>query len=162
MVLHQFLKGTKWHPTPVSLSGKSHGQRSLVGCSPQGRKGSGTTERLTQQCQSRTSLVAQLVKNLSAMQETWIRSLGWEDLLEEGMATHSSILAWRIPMTEEGPGKLQSMGLQRVNTAQCQSNNSCFTFRQQESIDVFIAGARMSGVDAEEKVSSVWLKQSCP
>ena len=59
------------------------------------------------------SLVAQLVKNLSAMQETWIRSLGWEDLLEEGMATHSSILTWRIPMTEE-PGKLQSMGLQRV------------------------------------------------
>ena len=43
------------------------------------------------------SLVAQTVKNLSAMQETWVRSLGWEDLLEEGMATHSSILAWRIP-----------------------------------------------------------------
>ena len=44
------------------------------------------------------SLVAQMVKNLLAMQETWIRSLGWEDLLEEDMATHSSILAWRIPM----------------------------------------------------------------
>ena len=44
------------------------------------------------------SLVAQLVKNLPAMQEIWIRSLGWEDALEEGMATHSSILAWRIPM----------------------------------------------------------------
>ena len=43
-----------------------------------------------------TSLVAQLVKNLPAMQETWIRSLGWEDPLEKGMATHSSILAWRI------------------------------------------------------------------
>ena len=44
------------------------------------------------------SLVAQLVKNLPAMQETWIQFLGWEDPLEEGMATHSSILAWRIPM----------------------------------------------------------------
>ena len=43
------------------------------------------------------SLVAQLVKNLPAMQETWVQSLGWEDALEEGMATHSSILAWRIP-----------------------------------------------------------------
>ena len=45
------------------------------------------------------------------MQETWVRSLGWEDLLAEGMATHSSILAWRIPWTE-GPGGLQSKGLQ--------------------------------------------------
>ena len=44
------------------------------------------------------SLVAQTVKNLPAMQETWVRSLGWEDSLQEGMATHSSILAWRIPM----------------------------------------------------------------
>ena len=47
------------------------------------------------------------------MGETWIRSLGWEDPLEEGMATHSRILAWRIPWTEE-PGKLQTMGSQRV------------------------------------------------
>ena len=60
-----------------------------------------------------TSLVAQTVKNLPAMQETQFRSLGWEDPLEEGMATHSSILAWRIPWTEE-PGGLQSMGYQRV------------------------------------------------
>ena len=45
-----------------------------------------------------TSLVAQMVKNLPAMQETWVQSLGWEDGLEEGIATHSSILAWRIPM----------------------------------------------------------------
>ena len=54
-----------------------------------------------------------MVKNMRAMWETWIRSLGWEDPLEEGMATHSSILAWRIPWTEE-PGKLQSMLWQRV------------------------------------------------
>ena len=59
------------------------------------------------------SLVAQTVKNPPAMRETWIRSLGWEDPLEEGMATHSSILAWRIPGTEE-PDGLQSTGSQRV------------------------------------------------
>ena len=54
------------------------------------------------------SFVAQLVKNLPAMQETWVRSLGWEDPLEKGKATHSSILAWRIPRT------IQYMGSQRV------------------------------------------------
>ena len=59
------------------------------------------------------SLVAQLVKNPPALWETWVRSLGWEDPLEKGKATHSSILAWRIPWTEE-PGGLQSMGSQRV------------------------------------------------
>ena len=58
-------------------------------------------------------LVAQIVKNLSAMQETWALSLGQEDLLEKGMATHSSILFWRFPWTEESGG-LQSMGSQRV------------------------------------------------
>ena len=59
------------------------------------------------------SLVAQLVKNLPAVQETWIQSLGWEDPLEKEMVTHSSILAWKISWTEE-PGGLQSMGLQGV------------------------------------------------
>ena len=59
------------------------------------------------------SLVAQMVKNLPVMQETQVRFLGWEDLLEEGMATHSSILAWRMPWAEK-PGGLQSMGSQRV------------------------------------------------
>ena len=54
------------------------------------------------------SLVAQMVKNLPAMQETWVQSLGWEDPLEKGMATHCSILAWRIPWTEE-PGRLYSL-----------------------------------------------------
>ena len=61
------------------------------------------------------SLVAQLVKNPPAMQETWVRSLGWEDLLEKGMAKHSSILAWEITWTEELDG-LQSMGSQELNT----------------------------------------------
>ena len=59
----------------------------------------------------RASLVAQMVKNLPAVQETQVQSPGWENPLEKGMATHFSILAWRILWTEE-PGRLQSMGLQ--------------------------------------------------
>ena len=59
------------------------------------------------------SLVAQIVKIPPAMQKTQVQSLGWEDPLENGTATHSSILSWRIPWTEE-PGRLQSMGSQRV------------------------------------------------
>ena len=58
-------------------------------------------------------LVAQTVKHLPAMQETQVQSLVWEDPLEKEMATHSSLVAWRIPWTEE-PGRLESMGLQRV------------------------------------------------
>ena len=61
----------------------------------------------------RASLEAQMVKNLPAVRETWIRSLGHEDPLEKRMATHSSILAWKIPWTEE-PGRLQFTGLQWV------------------------------------------------
>ena len=61
----------------------------------------------------RTSLVAQMVKNLPAMWETWIQCLGWEVPLEKRMATYSSILAWGIPGTEE-PGRLQSTGSQRI------------------------------------------------
>ena len=60
-----------------------------------------------------TSLVAQTVNHLPTMRETWVQPLGWEDLLEKEMATHSSILAWKIPWMEE-PGRLQSMGSQRV------------------------------------------------
>ena len=60
-----------------------------------------------------TSLVAQTVKHLSMMLETWVQSLGQEDLLEKEMAIHSSTIAWKIPRTEE-PGRLQSMGSQRV------------------------------------------------
>ena len=59
------------------------------------------------------SLIAQLVKNLPTVQETRVRSLGGEDPLEKGMGTHSSILAWRLPWTEE-PGGLQSVGSQRA------------------------------------------------
>ena len=64
-------------------------------------------------CVYHICLVAQLVKNPPAMQETWVQSLGWEDPLEKGMATHSSILVWRIPWTEE-PDRLESTGLKRA------------------------------------------------
>ena len=70
-----------------------------------------------------------MVKNLTAMQETWVTSLGQEGPLEKGMATHSSILAWEIPWTKE-PDELQSMGLQRVRhdlaTKQQQQSNCCY------------------------------------
>ena len=68
---------------------------------------------ITSTSQDWASLTAQMVKNPPTMQETWVRSLGWEDTLEKGMATHSRILAWRIPWSEE-PGGLQSKGSQRV------------------------------------------------
>ena len=61
------------------------------------------------------SLLTQMVKNLPVMQEAWVQSLGWEDPLEKGMATHSSSLAWRIPWTEE-PGGLQSMRTKESDT----------------------------------------------
>ena len=57
--------------------------------------------------------MAQTAKRLPIMRETWVQSLGWEDLLEKEMATHSSILAWKIPRAEK-PGRLQSIGSQRV------------------------------------------------
>ena len=59
--------------------------------------------------------MAQMVNSLPTMRETWVQSLGWEDPLEKGMATDSSILVWRIPWTEDS-GELQSVGLQRVRT----------------------------------------------
>ena len=65
----------------------------------------------------RASLIAQLVKNLPAMQETWVRFLGQEDPLEKEMVTHSSILGWRIPWREE-LGGLQSMGSQESDTTE--------------------------------------------
>ena len=63
------------------------------------------------------SLMAQLVKHLSMMWETWVRSLGWEDPLEKEMVTHSITIAWKIPWMEE-PGGLQSMGSLRVGTTE--------------------------------------------
>ena len=91
------------------------GEGNLACCSPLGHQESCTTEWVNWTEQNRYIFlkIAQTVKNLHAMQETWVWSLGWDDPLEKGVATHSSILARRIPWTEE-PGGLQSMGLQRV------------------------------------------------
>ena len=74
-----------------------------------------TSEQTSKEGGQEEWIVAQLVKNLPAMQETWVQSPGQEDPLEKGMATHSSILAWRISWTEE-PGSLQSTGLQELDT----------------------------------------------
>ena len=93
--------------------------RSLMGSGPWGHKELDITEvayhACTHMCNTyfRASLMAQMVKNLPAMQKTWVQSLGQEDPLEKGMATHSSILAWEILRTEE-PGRIQSMESQRV------------------------------------------------
>ena len=76
--------------------------------------------------------MAQTIKNLSAMQETWVRSLGRENALEKGMATHSSILARRIPQTEE-PGGLQSVGSQRVGRNWV-ANTFSFTFNTNSTL----------------------------
>ena len=89
--------------TAISLLGKSHGQKSLAGYGLWGHK----------ELDKAASLVAQRLKRLPLMRETWVQSLGQEYLLEKKMATHSSILAWRIPWTEE-PGGIQSTGSQRV------------------------------------------------
>ena len=70
------------------------------------------SESRTSYLEQSASLVAQMVKKLQAVQETQVPSLGQGDPLEKGMATHSSVLAWRVPWTEE-PGGLQSMGLQK-------------------------------------------------
>ena len=105
----------KWQPTPVFLAGESHGQRSLAGYSPWGLKESDATERLTH---TDTGLNegfpgGSAVENLAAMQETQVQSLRWEDPLEEDMATHCSILGWRLPWTQE-PGGLWRMRLHIV------------------------------------------------
>ena len=83
---------------PGSISGSSRSTGEGIGCPLQ---------------YSWASLVTQLVKNPPVMQETWVQSLGWEDPLVKGMTTHSSIVSWTIPWTEE-PGRLQSTGSQRV------------------------------------------------
>ena len=83
----------------------------------------------------RASLVAQMVKNLPAMQETQVQPLGQEDPLEKGMAMHSSILAWRIPWTEESGG-LQSVGLQRVRHAWV--TNAIYVCKNTDTIQFFI------------------------
>ena len=91
------------------------GKNSISHCNNNNKKhlGINLIFLLLQWDEAGASLVVQMIKNLPAVQETQIRSLGQEDTLEKGMAIHSSILAWRISWTEE-PGRLQSMGFQRI------------------------------------------------
>ena len=89
-----------WQSTPVLLPGESHGQRSLAGYINRVTKSRTWLKQLcTHILLYWASLVAKLVKNLPAMWETWVWSLGWGDPLEKGKATHCSIMAWRIPWT---------------------------------------------------------------
>ena len=87
--------------------------------------------------------MAQLVKNPPAMRETWVRFLGREDPLEKGRATHYSILAWRIPWTQE-PGRLQSMGLQQLDTS-CRLSAAFFRLRIQDSFPRCSASGGVGG-----------------
>ena len=121
----------KWQPTPVFLPGESQGRGSLVAAvygvaqsrtglkwrssssSSRNKKGKWEKKKIWVHTIKQASLLAQMVKNLHAMREAWVRSLDWEDPLKKGMAAHFSILAWRIPWTEE-PGRLQTMGSQRT------------------------------------------------
>ena len=89
-----------------------------------------------------TSLVAQTVKNLLAMQETWVRSLGQEDSLEKEMATHSSIPAWRIPWTKE-PYRLQSMGVQRVGHDWVTNTRTHWSF----NLSIFLKFSEIKGIN---------------
>ena len=87
------------------------------------------------------SLIAQLVKNLPATRETWVWSLGWENPLEKGTATHSSILAWRIPWTEE-TGRLWSIGSQRVRNDWVTFTFSSFQFSHFDTKRYFLEWKR--------------------
>ena len=104
-------------PLPGTVPGSSAGKESACNAGHAGlisRSERSAGEGIGYPLQSSwASLVAQLVKNPPAMQETWVQSLCWEDPLDKGKATPSRILAWRIPWTEE-PGSLWSIGSQRV------------------------------------------------
>ena len=109
-----------WQPTPVFLPRESHGQRSLAGYGPWGCKEPDTSylldlAHISGDMEGRNCYLAQMIKNLPAMQETRVQSLGQEDPLEKEVATHSNILAWESPWTEE-TGRLQSMGSQELDT----------------------------------------------
>ena len=107
-------------------------------------------------------MLVQLVKNppiMQEMQETWVWSLGWKDPLEEGMATHSSILAWRIPWTEE-PGGLQCMGLQRVRhdwATKHSTETKGWKFRPGGNLPLFFSGNSQGGLG--RRLAPVWRNQ---
>ena len=114
---HHWLNGMSLSKSPVTVKGKEAWCAMVRGVAEGGtwpHDWTTTTSIIMtggQTSHYRASLVAQTVKNPPAMQETWVQPLGWEDSLEKGMATHTSILAWRIPRTEE-TSRIQSMGSQ--------------------------------------------------
>ena len=115
------LQGWFWYQIPYNC--KKHQAFILWGIRP-AEKSSPLFFFFWQQTRpNRASLVAQMVKNLPAKQETWVWSLGWEDSWRKGLATHSSTLAWRIPWTEE-PGGLQSMGSHRLDMTEWLSKHT--------------------------------------
>ena len=108
-------------------------------------------------CLYLTSLVAQTVKHLPTLWETWVQSLGQEDLLKKEMATHSSILAWKIPLTEE-PDRLQSMGSQRVGHNWATSLHICHSFpaKRQLSSNFMVTVTISSDFRTQEEESYHW------
>ena len=107
----------KWQPTPVFLPGESQGRGSLVGCPLWGCTELDTTEVTWQQQQQQPLQVTQTEKNLPTVQETWVWSLDQEDTMEKAMATHSSILSWRIPM-DRGTWQTTVHGVAKSRTPQ--------------------------------------------
>ena len=108
------------------------------------------------------SLVAQSVKNLPAMQETWVQSLDQEDPLEKEMAIHSSILAWRIPWTKE-PGRLQSMGSQELDMTERLNHHhsfSIFSYKECNQFD-FSIGHLLMSMSAVQHLSH-WTTREVP
>ena len=105
-------------------------------------------------CCHQGSLVAQMVKNLPAVQEIWVWSLGWKDPLEKGMGTHSSILSWRVPWTEE-PGELRPVGSQRIGHNWATNTHNAFivcpVFRSQSDISHYTWGEEK--LDLERKLT---------
>ena len=102
------------------------------------------------------SLGAQLVRNLPAVQETRVRALDWEDPLEKEMATHSSLLAWKISCTEQ-PGGLQSMGLQRVGHDWA-TNTYLLMLKDRVEIDIIISSYTYFWVLNDQKSWIIWIR----
>ena len=109
---------------------------------------------------SLASLVAQMLKHLPAMWETWVRYLGWEDPLEKKMATHSSILAWRIPWMEE-PGGLQSTGSQRVGHDWATSFSFSLSSKEQVSFN-FVIQPQSVVILEPKKIKSIFVAKFSP
>ena len=143
--LEDLILRMQWrNPGPIPGSGRSPGER--IGYPLQ---------------YSWASLMAQMEKNPPAMPETWVQFLGWEDPLEKGMETHSSILAWRIPWTEDSD-KLWSMGSQTIGHDWVAKHSSFSTYRRQ--VEDMGGALFWEGLIGSCSVNNIWdhLKQGSP